>query len=352
MTGLRGGAFELMATQFRIAARASFVERRELKRFIANYRSECASAALYEALAGIERRSSLGRTFQELADQERGHAAYWLRCLRARRHAVRHPPVSLSTRLLTAAARRFGVAIVIPWITSRELHDRRRYALQGDALAAGLPNKEYAHARAMRAISAQAASLPHSSGAASLQNGLRAAVLAASDGLTSNFCLLMGVAGGGAQRSAILLTGIAGLVAGACSMALGEWLSLTNARELSGARIDQELDRLRAETELGEVAGDGMRGEQNSQWQGPLVAASISFVLFACGALLPLLPFFWTLSRISCAAWALVALFALGVATSFFNGRAPLYSGIRQLIIGAGAAALTYTAGWLFGALR
>lgn len=336
-------------------AESSSSMRRERKRLSANFRGECDSVALYQALADIEGHSSLGRAFQQLADQEREHAAFWAERLRARGQAVAHPPISLRTRLLTAVARRLGVEIVIPWITARELQDRRRYARQGDAFAAGLHQKEYAHALAMRAISAQAASLPYRHGAASLQNWLRAAVLAASDGLTSNFCLLMGVAGGGAQRHTILLTGIAGVVAGACSMALGEWLSLTNAYELSGAIIDQELDRLGAERDLHEAtltvtpepiaAG---RGEQNSQWRRPLVAASVSFVLFAWGALLPLLPFLWISSRIVCAAWALSALFALGVSTSFLNGRSPLYSGIRQLIIGAGAAALTYSVGWLF----
>lgn len=330
---------------------------RELRRLIANFRSECDSAELYQALAQIERHSELGRAFQQLADQEREHAAFWADCLTARGQRIEPPGISLRTRLLTAVARRLGVAIVIPWITARELQDRSHYARQGDALAAGLPRKEYSHAIAMRAISAQAAAMPASVGAASLQNRLRAAVLAASDGLTSNFCLLMGVAGGGAQRSAILLTGIAGLVAGACSMSLGEWLSLTNAHELSGAVIDQELDRLGAETAPRE-AGSALertaagRGRENSQWRAPLAAASVSWVLFAWGALVPLLPFFWTSSRAACAACALSALFALGVATSFFNGRGALYSGIRQLLIGAAAATLTYCAGWLFGSLR
>ena len=335
------------------------LNRRERKRLVANFRSECDSAALYQALAGIERNSSLGRAFEQLAEQEREHAAFWARCLRAHHRAVTHPRVSLRTRLLTAAARRLGVAIVIPWITARELQDRRHYARQDDALAAGLPKKEYTHALAMRAISAQAAALPSSRGAASLQNSLRAAVLAASDGLTSNFCLLMGVAGGGAQRSAILLTGVAGLVAGACSMALGEWLSLTNAHELSGAVIDQELERLGAETEMPEARVTAApepvalaRATEDSQWRRPLGAAGVSFVLFACGALLPLLPFFWTSSRTACAAWALLSLFVLGVSTSFFNGRGPWYSGVRQLTIGAAAATLTYCVGWLFGSMR
>jgi VIT1/CCC1 family predicted Fe2+/Mn2+ transporter len=142
-------------------------------------------------------------------------------------------------------------------------------------------------------------------------------------------------------------------------MALGEWLSLTNAHELSGALIDQELDRLGAEVELHAersvpVSGAAAvaRGSAESQWRAPLAAAGVSFVLFGWGALVPLLPFFWSSSRLACAVWSLSALFALGIATSFFNGRGALYSGVRQCCIGAAAAALTYSAGWLFGALR
>jgi len=81
-------------------------------------------------------------------------------------------------------------------------------------------------------------------------NNLRAAVLGANDGLVSNFCLIMGVAGAGTSGKTVLLTGMAGLIAGACSMALGEWLSVTNARELARTQIDKEAEESRRRRHL------------------------------------------------------------------------------------------------------
>ncbi len=340
-----------------MAAKYTWAQWRELRRLLGNFRSECDSAELYQALAVIERSSRLGSAFQRLAGQEREHAAFWARALRASNYIVVQPRASLRTRLVVRAAQRFGVSFVIPWITARELQDRYRYARQRDASAAGLPQREQEHAVAMRSVAANAEALAR--GTAALQNSLRAGVLAVTDGLTSNFCLLMGLAGGGAGRVTILLAGVAGLVAGACSMALGEWLSLTNARELAGSEIDKELRRLRhlgARESVASLAASATIptpvGGNQLHWNAhPGFVASVSFVLFACGASIPLLPFFWTASRAASFGVALAALFVLGAATSFFNGRGALYSGWRQLGIGAAAAALTYVAGRLFGAI-
>jgi vacuolar iron transporter family protein len=340
-----------------MAAKYSRAQRKELRRIVGNYRSECDSAELYQELAGIEHASRLGAVFQKLAGQEREHAAFWAGCLRANNYSVVQPRTSLRTRLLVRAALRFGVSFVIPWITARELQDRYRYARQHDASAVGLPQREQEHAVAMRTMGADAESLAR--GTAALQNSLRAGILAVTDGLTSNFCLLMGLAGGGAGRVTILLAGVAGLVAGACSMALGEWLSLTNARELAGSEIDRELRQLYRDGTQDHVSGPAPAaalpapaGANQSHWSAhPELVASISFVLFALGASIPLLPFFWTANRLACIGLALPALFALGIVTSFFNGRGALYSGWRQLGIGAAAAAVTYGAGRVFGAM-
>lgn len=345
------------ARQIAVPSTAATSQRRDLRRIASNFRGECDSAALYQALARGEHNSDLGTAFRRLAEQELEHAAFWEQRLRESGGCIPRPTVSLRTRLLARMAHSLGVQFVIPWITARELRDRYRYAQQNDAAAAGLPEKEQAHVAAMRSIGTEAAALI--GGAAALQNGLRAAVLAATDGLTSNFCLLMGVAGGGASRRGILLAGVAGMVAGACSMALGEWLSLTNARELAGGEIDRELEQLErrraAARPDGEVASRNGRVDPRVQpphWTAhPRMAATVSFVLFAGGALIPLLPFLWTAARVMCIASALLALFVLGVMTSFFNGRGALYSGLRQLSIGAAAAAFTYTAGWIFGAI-
>lgn len=217
-------------------------------------------------------------------------------------------------------------------------------------------------------------------------NELRAAVLGANDGLVSNFCLLMGVAGGGVQGRAILLTGVAGLMAGACSMALGEWLSVTNAREMSHALMAQEAEELRLNPEgeraelvqiyldrgfgqedaerladtvmtnpplvLAVMAREELKIDPSEMGGDPWRAAWISFLLFGAGALVPLAPF--VLSTMGPAVgWSiglsLLGLLGLGLVTARFNGRSAIYSGLRQVMIGAGAAALTFGVGRLFG---
>ncbi len=218
-------------------------------------------------------------------------------------------------------------------------------------------------------------------------NNLRAAVLGANDGLVSNFCLLMGMAGGGAAEKTIILSGVAGLVAGACSMALGEWLSVMNAHEMSKSLLSEEARELHQDPE-GERAelveiyqghgfedGDAREladlvmknpklaltvmaleelGVDPAEMGGnPWSAAGMSFVLFSLGAIVPLLPF-CLVARDAAMAWSvglsLLGLLGMGLATARFNGRGAIYSGLRQVLIGAAVAAITFGAGKLFGA--
>lgn len=225
----------------------------------------------------------------------------------------------------------------------------------------------------------------HTPGASS--NNLRAAVLGANDGLVSNFCLLMGMAGGGAAGMTIVLTGVAGLAAGACSMALGEWLSVTNAREMSRSLMGEEARELRQDPEgeqeelvqiyldhgfepgdaadladlvmknpkltLAVMAREELRIDPAEMGGNPWSAAGMSFLLFSLGAIVPLAPFFFAEAG-AAMAWsiglAFLGLLGLGVGTARYNGRGALYSGIRQVLIGAIAAAITFGVGKLFGA--
>jgi VIT1/CCC1 family predicted Fe2+/Mn2+ transporter len=295
--------------------------------------------------------------------------------------------------VLLLLARLFGPAFVLPSVSAGELKDRNKYAGQPDARAAGLSSDERGHAAVMQAM-ARHGSMSGEQIASAEQwhrgtsgNDLRAAVLGANDGLVSNFCLVMGVAGGGAQNTTILLTGVAGLVAGACSMALGEWLSVTNAREMAQSQVEREAEELRenpeaeqrelaliyeakglSEENAKKLAGELMADENHaldtlvreelgidpSELGGnPWSAAAISFVLFALGALVPVLPFvvFAPTHAVTAAlALSLGGLFLLGVVTALFNGRTALFSGLRQMLIGALAAAVTYAIGAAFGA--
>ena len=306
----------------------------ELRRFLRNWRAECDSAALYAAFARLERDPRQSRVYQELASAERRHAAFWEERLRSAGHPIPAFRPSTRTTALIHLARAFGIGFVVPSVIAREMKDRDDYAGQDDAQAAGLAHEEHGHAAELRRGSDGA-----------LGNNLRAAVLGANDGLASNFCLMMGVAGAGVPTATIVLTGIAGLVGGACSMALGEWLSVTNARELALSQLDRDISQREPDSTAAHPsvtsAGDAAS------------AAAFSFLLFALGAMLPLLPFCTLpspLRIVGSITLSLAGLFVLGVATSLFNARSALFSGLRQVTIGAAAAAVTYIVGRAFGA--
>jgi VIT1/CCC1 family predicted Fe2+/Mn2+ transporter len=297
--------------------------------------------------------------------------------------------------LLARLARRFGPRFVLPTVAAAEYADRNKYAKQADAQA--LSEEERGHAaviaNAVAGLSGQGAGVTgadiaraepwHRGGSG---NNLRAAVLGANDGLVSNFCLIMGIAGAGTAERTILLTGFAGLLAGACSMALGEWLSVTNARELAQTQIGKEAEELEQtpEAEQHELAlifqAKGLPKEDAQRVATTLMqdkkialdtlareelgidpaelggnawgAAGTSFVLFALGAIFPIAPFLWMKGTAAVAAStgvSALALAAIGMLTSLFNGRSPWFSAGRQVIFGCLAAAVTYGTGRLLG---
>jgi VIT1/CCC1 family predicted Fe2+/Mn2+ transporter len=217
-------------------------------------------------------------------------------------------------------------------------------------------------------------------------NTLRAAVLGANDGLVSNLSLVMDVAGAVQAERTLLLTGLAGLVAGACSMAMGEWLSVTSSRELYAKQIatesqelsevpDEEKEELiliyrakgieegqaralaerllsNKDTALDTLAREelGIDPEElgGSAWH----AALWSFLLFSAGAIVPVAPFFFLKGSVALAsslAASGVALAAIGAGTSLFTGRSALFSAFRQLVIGLAAAGVTFGIGSLVG---
>jgi vacuolar iron transporter family protein len=213
---------------------------------------------------------------------------------------------------------------------------------------------------------------------------LRPAVFGAMDGLVSNFALIAGVAGGQAEQKVVVLAGLAGLAAGAFSMAAGEYISVASQSELAAAEIAVERHELvnnpRAEqSELAgmfeergvdpdlaaEVARQLSRnpdealeihareelGVDPGNLPSPLVAAVSSFTSFALGAVLPLLPYLLgTHSLWPAAALAGIGLFTAGAVVSRVTARTWWFSGLRQLLLGGAAAALTYAVGALIGA--
>jgi vacuolar iron transporter family protein len=223
----------------------------DIQRYRDNLRDELDGAALYTAIAAAEPDPLRKDLFLQLAQAEARHAELWRDKLGAAGiEEERHYVPSFRTRLLAKLAERFGPGFVMPTIAAAEFSDRNKYASQADAQA--ISAEERGHAAVVREMAGApsrgvtgadiARAEPWHRGASG--NNLRAAVLGASDGLVSNFCLVMGVAGAGTGNRVVLLTGLAGLVAGACSMALGEWLSVTNARELASTQIAREAQEI------------------------------------------------------------------------------------------------------------
>jgi VIT1/CCC1 family predicted Fe2+/Mn2+ transporter len=282
---------------------------------------------------------------------------------------------------------------VLPTVAAAEARDSSVYDNQPEAVAAGLPADERSHRRIVEAVEAASGGLPGSA-IAGLEgrhrslagNALRAAVLGANDGLVSNLSLVMGVAGAATDGRTVLLAGLAGLVAGSCSMAMGEWLSVTSSRELAQKQIASEADELEhapqeereelqliyeakglpkaqaralserlladKSTALDTLAREELGLDPQELGGSPWQAASASFFLFAAGAIFPVAPYFfargWT-ALVLALAFSGAALIAIGAATSLFTGRSFLVSAARQLTIGYLAAAVTFGVGRLVG---
>lgn len=369
-------------------------DRDDAEQYRSNLRGEVESASLYRTLAEVEPDPRLAQVYRRLASVEEAHAEFWGKKLKA--IGARLPRVRPGFRARTLAwlARRFGPGFVLPTLNRLEHFDQGSYDKQPEAVAGGLPADERSHARVLTALASGSSRGLSGSALAQIEgrhrtgsgNALRAAVLGANDGLVSNLSLVMGVAGATVTDRTILVTGLAGLVAGACSMALGEWLSVNSSREFYETQIGTEAEELRLAPEeeleelvliyqakgLGEAearalakrligdertALDTLAREElgidpevlgGSAW----AAAFYSFCLFAAGAIFPVAPYFFlggSAAVIGSLVASAAALVAIGAGTSLFTGRSVAFSAFRQLAIGYTAAAATYGIGRLVG---
>lgn len=368
-------------------------EQSPVARYRANLRGEVDGAALYRALSEAESDPHLKEVYRRLGAVEEAHAEFWRSQLGRVGAKIGNPPLGWRTRALAWLARRFGPQFVLPTITSLERRDSGQYDAQPEAVAGGLPAAERSHERVIQAVERSVPGGLSGSALARLEgrhrsggNALRAAVLGANDGLVSNLSLVMGVAGAAVPGRTILLTGLAGLVAGACSMAMGEWLSVTSAREMNEQQIAVEADELEhmpeeeeeemvliyqakglseaqsralakelmsnKDTALDTLAREELGIDPDELGGSPWAAAASSFGLFSLGAIFPVAPFFW-LDGLAAVAASLalggVALVLIGAGTSLFTGRSLAFSAFRQLLTGYVAAGVTYGIGRLVG---
>ncbi|MBZ5587785.1 MAG: VIT1/CCC1 transporter family protein [Acidobacteriia bacterium] len=368
--------------------------RNDVARYRRNWQEEIDSAAIYAAIAQVEKAEKLAEVYRRLSASEEAHITFWEGKLRDAGVRATNRRPSFRSRVTVWLARRFGTQSVIPMLAMKEQAGRHDYDDQPEALAANLPVVENSHARLLATISHARGSGMEGGLLARLEgrhravggNALRAAVLGANDGLVSVLSLVMGVAGAHSSNRAIVIAGLAGTLAGACAMAMGEWLSVQSARELAQRQIDIERDELReapeeeqeelsliyqakglGTDEANTLAAKLMADKENvldtltreelgldpaelggSAWE----AAITSFFLFFTGAIAPVAPFLFLAGTpavaISLAASGL-ALFTTGAAITLLTGRGVLFSGTRQLLIGMGAAAVTFGIGRLIG---
>jgi VIT1/CCC1 family predicted Fe2+/Mn2+ transporter len=367
----------------------------DVERYRRNLQDEIDSAAIYEAMAGRESSPELAEIYRKLGAVEERHARFWRgRLVEA---GVWDVPLAPTTRarVLRLLARWMGPAFVLPTVATLEELDRHEYDGQPETAGTAMRAQERSHARVLSFLAGQRG--PGMDGATMARvegrhravggNALRAAVLGANDGLTSNLSLVMGVAGARLPGRSIVITGLAGLLAGACSMAMGEYVSVQSSRELAQRQIAVEADELvevpeeeeqelaliyeakgLAPEEAASVAA-GMMADRSKALDtltreelgldpdtltgSPWVAAGASFLLFAAGAIIPLLAFFLISGALAIGvsiACAALGLFAIGSAITLLTGRSALFSGSRQLLLGLLAAAVTFGIGRLIGA--
>jgi len=365
----------------------------DIARYRANLQGEIDGASLYRALAGAESDPRLAEVYGRLAAVEEAHAEFWRKQLARSGARVGGLRAGWRSRALAWLARRFGPQFVLPTINRLERSDSAHYDDQPEAREGGLASAERSHSRIVQAVVGTMPAGLTGSALARLEgrhraggNALRAAVLGANDGLVSNLSLVMGVAGAAAAEHTILLTGLAGLVAGACSMAMGEWLSVTSSRELNQRQIASEAAELEQapeeekeemiliyqakglpepqaralaeqlmsnkQTALDTLVREELGIDPEDLGGSPWSAAAASFALFAVGAIFPVAPFF--LLTGDGALFASLglggpALLLIGAGTSLFTGRSLALSALRQLLIGLAAAGVTWGIGRLVG---
>ena len=357
--------------------------RAQIKRWRKHLAEERMEARTYRDLS--ERRTGEERAvLLQLEEAERRHEEYWL--ARLGENALPAPKPPLRTRAASLLAHLFGTIFILAMAQRAEQRSSRDV---DDDVPAHMQADEHIHAEVIRSLAAKSRE--------TLAGTFRAAVFGANDGLVSNLALVLGVAASGMEPHVVLLTGASGLLAGALSMAAGEWVSVRSQRELLDASIPDpdahqavpDLDvnanelalvfRARGESEeeaeahakqvfaklakpaTGEsgaiavrAALDGQESDGAGEQVGtPMNAALSSFCFFATGAFFPLIPYILGLTGLTAiivaAAIVGIALLFTGGVVGILSGQPPMPRALRQLLVGFGAAGVTYLLGLLFG---
>lgn len=364
----------------------------EIRKKLDFWLDERNTAFLYEQISKKYGDSPLASVYQKMANVEEKHAERWASEIKKSGETLPEFKLSLRTQILAWMVKQFGPESVLSSLQVGEQKGADAYA--GIKDGSGISAEEKSHSRVINSIAAETGKGSSAGNIAQMEgrhkaaggNALRAAVMGANDGLVSNLSLVMGVAGASLSNQSILITGIAGLLAGACSMALGEWLSVQSSRELymNQIKIEREEVESAPEEEAEELSliyqSRGLSAEQadmisrqimtdhekavetlakeelnidpselgGSAWE----AAITSFILFSIGAIIPVSPYIFTggtVAFIISICLSGLALFGVGAAITLFTGKTVLYSGTRMIVFGLLAAAITFGIGHLIG---
>lgn len=354
-----------------------------------NIQTEVDACYLYSKLASVESDAIVANVFRQMSDIEKGHAEAFL----IKAQLTEMPLPSMRAKILNKIGKVFGYDYVLGVLMDTEK------SISNAVIAAKNKNKlpitgsETNHVTILRSLLENESKVTGSQLAKFESrhrsvggNALRAAVLGGNDGLVSNFSLVMGIAGATSGQSGVLLAGVAGLLAGALSMALGEWISVKSSQELHENQMQLEMDELETnpegeqkelaliymakgipEDQAHDMAADIMLNKElaydilvkeelginTDELKGSAMEAAVySFILFAIGAVIPVLPFFFisgTTAIIISVACSAIGLFLIGSAITLFTGKSIWFSGMRQVIFGLMAAAITFGIGKLIG---
>jgi VIT1/CCC1 family predicted Fe2+/Mn2+ transporter len=357
-----------------------------------NIQTEIDASYLYNVLAAHEEDPNVAEIFRQMSDIEKSHALAFM----AKHHIPSEPFPSPSGRakMLQFIGKVMGYDYILGVLmdTEKSLSNtivNTRKKLKPDSSSIS----DTAHVTILKNLLDNQTKVSGSNLARFEKrhrsvggNALRAAVLGGNDGLVSNFSLVMGIAGATSGNDEVLLAGMAGLLAGALSMALGEWISVKSSQELYENQMNLEMEELEVnpageekeialiymskgipESQAREMAAEIIKdkskaheilvkeelGINSEELKGSAMEAAItSFLLFSVGAIIPVFPFFF-LSGFNAVILSTVVssigLFIIGAAITLFTGKSIWFSGMRQVVFGLTAAAITYGIGSLIG---
>ncbi len=356
-----------------------------------NIQTEIDASFLYQVLADHEADANVASVFRQMSEIEHGHAQAFMR--KNNLDVSKMPPPSRRARVLKSIGKVLGYDYVLGVLLDTEKSISSAVSKARSRTKSTSSISDTAHVTILKNILNTSSKVSGTNLARFEKrhrsvggNALRAAVLGGNDGLVSNFSLVMGIAGATSGQSGVLLAGMAGLLAGALSMALGEWISVKSSQELHENQMQLEMEELEAnpEGEEKELAliyqSKGIPVEQSRQMAMDVIsdkehaheilikeelginaedlkgsameAAITSFVLFAMGAIIPVVPFFFTdgmKAILISTAMSGVGLFLIGSAITLFTGKSVWFSGFRQVVFGLAAAAITFGIGKLIG---